>query len=114
MSDLLVQSKEYPEKSGCSFTRYYFPNAFDDGFRLQASSKELWQAFREVREEGNLPLAAEIPMQYFCRTVEYVLTTFGTLQESVAGVTLNQWKEAIRCSGYAEAESYVVASEANN
>lgn len=102
---------EYPPGSGFAFTRYYFPAAFESGLRLKDSAATLWQAFRVVREEAELPVTREIPMQYFCRTVEYVLTRFGTLEDLPIELSLAQWKEAIRRSGYADAERYVVDSQ---
>jgi hypothetical protein len=101
-------NSEYPPGSGFSFTRYYFPAAFQSGLRLEVYAPMVWQAFREVREENQLPLKAEIPMQYFCRTVEDVLSRFGTLEELSGELSLAQWKEAINKSGYADAERYIV------
>ena len=105
---------EYPPESGYSFTRYYFPSAFDSNLRLENYAPMLWQAFKEIREEAQLPLTREIPMQYFCRTVEYVLTRFGTLGELSKELSLAQWKDAIRQSGYADAEQYVLDAEADD
>jgi AAA domain len=102
---------EYPPESGYSFTRYYFPAAFDSDLRLENYAPMVWQAFKEMREEAQLPLTREIPMQYFCRTVEYVLTRFGTLEELPKDLSLAQWKEGIRQSGYIDAEHYVVDAE---
>ena len=102
---------EYPPDSGCSFTRYYFPAAFESDLRLESYAALSWQAFREVREELLLPITREIPMQYFCRTVEYILTSFGTLEDLPTELSLAQWKDAIRKSGYADAERYVVECE---
>ena len=105
---------EYPPESGYSFTRYYFPSAFESNLRLENYAPILWQAFKEIREEAQLPLTREIPMQYFCRTIEYVLTHFGTLGELSKDLSLAQWKDAIRQSGYADAEHYVVDAEAHD
>lgn len=105
---------EYPPESGYSFTRYYFPSAFESNLRLENYAPILWQAFKEIREETQLPLTRELPMQYFCRTVEYVLTHFGTLGELSKDLSLAQWKDAIRQSGYADAEHYVVDAEAHD
>ena len=102
---------EYPPGSGFSFTRYYFPSAFESGLRLENYAPMAWQAFREIREESLLPIKREIPMQYLCRTVEYVLRKFGTLEEFPTQLTPAQWKEAIKKSGYTDAERYVVESK---
>jgi hypothetical protein len=104
-------NSEYPPDSGFSFTRYYYPTAFESGLRLETYASTVWQAFREVREEAQLPLTREIPMQYFCRTIEYLLTRFGTLEDLAGELSLAQWKEAIGKSGYADAERYIVEAE---
>jgi hypothetical protein len=104
-------NSEYPPGSSFAFTRYYFPAAFESGLRLEKYASVLWEAFREVREEAQLPITREIPMQYFCRTVEYVLKQFGTLEELARDLSLAQWKEAISKSGYANAERYIVEAE---
>jgi hypothetical protein len=105
------EGSEYPPASSFSFTRYFFPEAFQGGFRLENYAPTVWQAFREVREEAQLPVSTELPMQYFCRTVEYVLTRFGTLESLGRDLSLMQWKEAIQRSGYVDAERYVVDPE---
>ena len=46
---------EYPEASGCSFTRYFFPSGFEAGWRLAGEAKVLWEAFQHVRAEAKLP-----------------------------------------------------------
>lgn len=102
---------EYPPQSRYSFTRFYFPAAFESNLRLEGYAPMLWQAFREVREECQLPLTREIPMQYFCRTIDYVLTRFGTLEELSADLSLAQWKESIARSGYTDAEHYIIKAE---
>jgi hypothetical protein len=103
------EDSEYPRKSGWSFTRYFYPAAFSDGWRLAHHANDLWQAFLIIREEQGIPGDMEIPMQYFCRTVEYVLRHYGTLDDVRLPISIEIWKEAIDCSGYVDAERYVVA-----
>ncbi|HEX7997675.1 MAG TPA: ATP-binding protein [Pyrinomonadaceae bacterium] len=97
---------EHPEDSGWSFTRYFFPAAFDAGFRLGSYADSLWEAFRLTKDEGGLPGNREIPMQYFCRTVEFVLRKYGTHEEVTKGISTAMWKDAIISSGYIDAERY--------
>jgi hypothetical protein len=35
---------EYPEESGCSYTRFFLPRAFEQGFRLTSYCDRLWRA----------------------------------------------------------------------
>lgn len=101
------EGSEYPELSGWSFTRYFFPHAFDSGWRLTGQDKMLWLAFQDIRAEAQLPGKAELPMQYVARTIEYVLRQFSNLDDHVAPLSLNQWKEAIVASGYCDAGRYL-------
>lgn len=97
---------EYPEGSGWSFTRYFYPAVFNSGFRLKSYGDSLWEAFRVTRDECGVPGNREIPMQYFCRTVEFALRKYGTLEEVSSEISLEMWKDAIRVSGYIDAERY--------
>jgi hypothetical protein len=97
---------EYPENSGWSFTRFYFPEGFDQGYRLENCAKELFHIFTDLRKEHRLTKATEIPMQYLTLTVETALRHFGASGENTRWLTQEQWKRAIHHSGYIEAESY--------
>lgn len=102
---------EFPVESDCSFTSYFFPNAYHlSGFRLQDYADDLWQAFKWLRENSGLPGPKQIPMQYFCHTVEYVLKKHGTSSLSPR-ITANIWRDAIRNTGYLNAERFAVSEE---
>lgn len=95
---------EYPEYSGCSYTRFYFPDAFDQGERISVFSSELFKIFKELRQEYNLPQKFDIPMQYLASTVEFVFKQYGARGEGVYWPTVEQWKSAVKESGYLESE----------
>ncbi len=57
-----VDSKIWPPGSGCTWTQYFFPKAFSNGFRFENHVDDLWAAFTEfgqirkkeiVDEEGH-------------------------------------------------------------
>lgn len=96
----------YPADSGWTFTRYYFPKAFEHGFQLHKYAAELHDVFITLRQEAGISKPFEIPMQYLTRTVEYALKTYGCEGEDVEDITRTQWKAAIKSSGYIEAEIY--------
>jgi Cdc6-related protein, AAA superfamily ATPase len=102
------EESEYPVGSGWSFTRYYFPAAFENGFRLAQFQDLVWQSFKEAKEQYGLPGPLEIPMYYFCRTIESVLTEFESLDDEAPLLSLQTWKQAVIDSGFVEAERYVV------
>ena len=60
----------YPEGSDWSFSRYYFPRAFEAGWCLARLAPMFWKAFDEVRRHGAVSAAMEVPMQHFVRMVE--------------------------------------------
>lgn len=98
----------YPHDSDWSFTRYYFPDAFerDEGFRLSLYSEQLFNVFVSLRQEAGISKSLEIPMQYVTRTIEHALKRFGCEGRDVEELNINIWKKAIKSSGYIEAEIY--------
>ncbi len=61
---------EYPEDSGCSYTCFFFPKAFEHGFRLQSIAEALWQRLTKAASAGN---ASSIPMEHTCLSIENLL-----------------------------------------
>jgi len=97
---------EYPTNSGWSFTRYYFPDSFCEGKRLESCAEDVYDAFKNLRQEvGQLKNTFEIPMQYLTLTIEYALRSFGVSGENVEWLSKSHWKDAILNSGYLEAEA---------
>lgn len=104
---------EFPEGSGVSFTSYFFPDAYQlTDFRLKTYARDLWQAFQQIREESGIAVRQELPMQYFCLTVNHVLKTRQTSKLSPT-ISAVMWKEAIRASGYINAQRYFIPEVPN-
>lgn len=101
----------YPENSGCSYTDYFFPDAFHRGERLAKEAKNLYQIFTDVRKEYGLSTDFEIPMEYFAFTVENALKKNGVHGDQGDWINKNQWREAIRSSGYVESEIYMAVAQ---
>jgi len=97
---------KYPAGTDWTFTRFFFPDLFEEGFRLQNHAEELLDIFKEIRREHGINSALEIPMQYLIRTIEYCLENFGIEGEDLKVISRANWKEAIRRSGYIDAEIY--------
>ncbi|KJD40540.1 hypothetical protein QD46_07790 [Paenibacillus polymyxa] len=96
----------YPTDSGWSFTKFFFPIAFENNFRLSHSAEKLYDVFVQLRQEAGLRGIFEIPMQYLIRTVEYALKKFGCEGDNLFDLSHLNWKEAISNSGFIEAELY--------
>jgi hypothetical protein len=97
---------KHPAGTDWTFTRYFFPDLYEEGFRLQNYSEELFEIFKEIRREHGIKNALEIPMAYLIRTIEYCLEHFGIDGEDSKIISRANWKEAINRSGYIEAEVY--------
>lgn len=95
----------YPPESGWSFTRFFLPNAWHSGLRLQESAKLMWEEFSAVHQELGFRTPLEIPMTYFARSVEIVLQDIG-LEHDAGGLRITPavWKEAIAESRFAQAQ----------
>lgn len=98
------QFSDYPEGSGWSFTRYFFPQAFEEGFRLEDLAFDLHECFLSARREAGLPKRGEIPMQYFTLTIEYILRRFGRNGADLERLSNTQIQDAILHSGYIRAQ----------
>jgi hypothetical protein len=99
---------EYPLESNWSFTKYFFPEAFNRGYRLHQSAGDLYQVFIDLRREFGLPQKVEIPMQYITLTIEYALKRFGCNGLDLQGIEKAHWEEAIKNSGYIQSELYQI------
>lgn len=101
---------QYPEKSGWTFTRFFYPSAFDAGLRLADDAHYLWNAFAEVHHHALLPGTLEIPMEYFTRAVEIALLE--TARQDAPGFRINPdlWRFAVKRCGYIKAQRAASAS----
>ena len=96
------EESEFPLGSGCSFTQFYFPHAWKEGWRLQSHAQAFWDAFQHCGIEARTGPVREVPMQYFCRTVEHILRRHG---DGGAWVDLSDliFRDAVRRSGLVDA-----------
>jgi len=92
-----------PPKSGWTYTRFFLPKAYDAGLRLGAEGASVWDAFVEAHRQARLPGDTEIPMEYFTRTVEYVLTEHVSKDADQFKLSRDIWDEAVQYSGFTQA-----------
>lgn len=57
----------YPEDSDWSFTRFFLPEAYKNGFRLSTYSKPIWSALKKAANSES------VPMEHLSRTIEFIL-----------------------------------------
>jgi hypothetical protein len=63
-------ASEFPEGSGCSFTRFFLPLAFQNGFRLESYTIPLWATLSKAAGVGS---GGMIPMEHTCLSIENLL-----------------------------------------
>ncbi len=102
------EDTEFPEESQWSFTRYFFPESFQQGERLKKCAKTLFNLFVELRREHGLAASQiEIPMEYLSITVDNALKIYGANGKGHDWPSDNDWRDAIKKSGYIESEIYM-------
>jgi hypothetical protein len=97
----------YPDRTGPTFTEFFFPAAVHAGLRLEHSGSLLWNAFVQAHAQAQLPGQVEVQMDYFTRAVESVLLS-GPQCDSL-GFQLDSaiWERAVSTSGYIAAQQTV-------
>lgn len=91
---------EYPENSSCSFSNFFFPEAFDAGWRLSQEAERIKNCFDTCRIENNLTMNDDIPMQYFCTAIENFFRKYHVKDDPEFKGTNVIWKQLIEKSGY--------------
>lgn len=92
-----------PVRSGWTYTQFFLPQAFDAGLRLGDLGALVWDAFVDAHHEARLPGDVEIPMEYFTRAIEYVLTEQVGLDDRKLKLGAAVWAEAVQFSGFHKA-----------
>jgi hypothetical protein len=95
---------EYPASSGWSYTRFYLPQAYDAGLRLQQESIRVWRAFEDAHIRANFSGNLEIPMKYFTVAVEAAMLTCLIHDSSAFKFTDEFWDQMIDKSRYVQAQ----------
>jgi len=100
-------SAVYPEGTDWTYTRFFLPEAYAAGFRLETFGDMLWQSFNDSYHELSIRADMEVPMKYFTKTIEMLLTE--NTENDTADFTLT--KEA--CMRLIQ-ESWFQAATANS
>lgn len=96
---------KFPVDSEWTFTRFFLPKAWSSGFRLQSCAPQMWAEFEAVHEEAGFHEKLEVPMTYFARSIEILLTTMGPdLDREDFRVTPEMWKKIVAESRFAQSE----------
>jgi hypothetical protein len=85
----------YPEDSDYTFTRFFLPMAYENGFRLIQYAKSIWLALR--KSAAGLAIDS-IPMEHLSRTIEFLLVVGQQKDDSKFKLTPNDIKTAVQAS----------------
>ena len=84
---------EAPSESGWSFTRYFFPMAYECGWRLASQAKTFWGSYCEAMNQKKVK-QLEIFMSDFTPVVENFLCTYNRFDVEHMVVSPEYWKKA--------------------
>ena len=96
---------EWPEGSGISYTRYFFPRAFESGFRLADLAATLWSIYQSLAPP-KLQTHLQLAMEHVAKPVEFLFRKHGgnamavefsreALTEAVASTRYAAYMQAI-------------------
>lgn len=90
----------FPENSDWTYTRFFFPIAYQCGLRLEHSAALLFDLFSEAHKKIRPGTKIDIPMAYFSRTVEMALVD--NMNHDAPQFELNalSWSNALKRSGF--------------
>jgi len=91
----------FPKGSEWSFTRYFFPQQFKNGFRLEQLSDRIFDTFWRVQQEYGRTSFNQIPMHYVTNFVETFLKSYGIDGENLFSISDHQINEIILLTSYA-------------
>lgn len=96
---------EYPTDSGVSFSQFFVPEGYNNGWRLASCAGLCWELFMQQANErlGRVSSAkVSVGMEWVALTVQYALTRYGDEDRAKFSIAKDQWWKAIKSSGFAE------------
>lgn len=99
---------EYPIGSSCSYTQFYFSEAFKNGFRLSSLASTIWDIIEESRRTNGIKGNLDIPMQYIVLFIENLFLEYGEDEKDydIIHIPTEALKELFEGTGYLEWEIY--------
>ena len=89
------ENSEYPDDSGWTYTRFFLPLAFANGFRLKKYARKIWfalcKAMGSKSDKG-------VPMEHVCATIEYLLLAGRKLDCATYTLSDEEIEEAVEGS----------------
>ncbi|MFY0742774.1 ATP-binding protein [Solibacillus silvestris] len=90
----------FPENSELSYTKFFFKEQYEQGFRLSNYLNELIEALKYVQQKYNIVEYKEVPGMYTIRCIEEILKTHGRFGLNTSVLTTQHWINALETCGY--------------
>jgi type II secretory pathway predicted ATPase ExeA len=90
----------YPENSDWTYTRFFFPMAWQEKLRLGDQATALWEAFDQAHKRAGFSFPIEIPMTYFARAVEIACMDYSDKDSATFRFSPAIWENVVRDSKY--------------
>lgn len=106
-----VEISEYPSGTGVSFSEFFMPIAFSDGWRLQHESTLCWETFQKVaRPRGGVE---QVGMKWVASAIRRFLTVQSESDRAHYRGTEKDWEAAIYRCGFAQSIGVTYSTETN-
>lgn len=90
----------YPENSDWTYSRFFFPMAWQEKMRLVEEAEALWGAFKRAHDGAGFSFSIEIPMTYFARAVEIACMDYAKDDSATFRFSPAIWEKVVRDSKY--------------
>jgi hypothetical protein len=95
---------KYPYGSEWTYTRYFFPECYEQGYRISDDAEILLECFDKISRSLNPNNRLEIPMQYVIASINICLKTYGADGLGLEKPSVKEWQSAVDDSGFLLAE----------
>jgi hypothetical protein len=96
---VLDEEGRYPTPNGWTFSQFFFPRAFDSGWRLASEADRAWTAFERVRVATG---QSDVAMEWISIAIRHFLLEFSMDDRAGWCGGDEQWKLAVEATDMAE------------
>lgn len=91
---------EYPSGSRCSYTNFFFQEAYSNGYKLSMDIDLLFNLFTSAYTSIAKVSFVNIPIGFIKQTISMCFKYYGVLGENKYWPNMNEWNECIKRTDY--------------
>lgn len=95
------EQTEWPVGSGISFTQFFFPKAFETGFRVADQAADMWSIYIESAPEL-MKKRLHVPMEFIAKAVERLFRECCEADDYSFNFSIGDIRSAILATGYSD------------